>query len=200
MQFMTRSLRISGYHSSPFGALSFSGDTNRIFFMRHVMNTARYLIVDRKYRMVAQTSFLVPVSKAVQIRYEGNIQRDAVLAQWINEILVARHYSPNFSLYGEVCGVSRFGSDDPGKALNLRASLVPEASFWFGRAWRLYAYLNLSPQLNHGFFSNFYLREGAGLSWRLHDGMQLDARYTYDAIGKRAGAFSTVTLGGHINF
>jgi hypothetical protein len=200
VQFLTRTLRLSGFDDSPYKAITFSNDTNTAFFLRHVMNSARYLVVDRKIRVVAQTSFLVPVSRKIQVRYDNNRQRDAAISQWINEVHAMRHFSKYFSLFAGLNAVSRIGSDDAEKVFVLRGSLLSEFNLWLSRSLRLYAFLDMSPQLYTGWFSNFYLREGAGFAFRPGESVQIDFQYAYDALGKKSGAVNAFTLGGRVNW
>jgi len=199
VQFLTRTLQLNGFDASPYEAITFSNDSNTAFFLRHVMNSVKYLVVDRKFRVVAQSSFLVPVSRKVQVRFENNKQGDVAIAQWINQLMAVRHFSRYFTLCSELNAVVRLGSKDADKVLNIRGSLLPEFNFWFSRTFRFYAFLDLNPQLNHGPFSNCYLREGTGLTLRGGKGFQLDLQYSYDAVGKKSGAVNAFTLAGRFN-
>ncbi len=199
VQFLTRTLQLSGFDASPYEAITFSNDSNTAFFLRHVMNSVKYLVADGKFRVVAQSSFLVPVSRKVQVRFENNKQGDVAIAQWINQLMAVRHFSRYFTLCSELNAVVRLGSRDADKVLNIRGSLLPEFNFWFTRTFRFYAFLDLNPQLNHGPFSNCYLREGAGLTLRGGKGLQFDLQYSYDAVGKKSGAVNAFTLAGRFN-
>ncbi|MEO5572618.1 MAG: DUF547 domain-containing protein [Bacteroidia bacterium] len=200
VQFTFRSLVIDDYSSSPYAALSFSNGKNSKVYFRDVTNSIKYLIHDGKSRITAISSFNVPVTKSNVITYGKDTLVDSGTSQWFNQLFYVRNFSKYFTLNFELNGTLRFNIPANAKKLLMRSSLLPEFNYWFNDAFRFYAFFELNPQVNHGFFSNFYFREGAGITLIPGKTAQWDFQYNYLALGKRSLATSSFLFGGRFNF
>ena len=200
VQFTFRSLFISSYNSSPYDAISFSNSKNSKFYFRDVTNSVKFLIHDGKWRVTGITSLLVPGSKNNVVKYHKDSLFDFGQTQWINQLFFNRTFSKYFTLNTEFNGTYRFNVSNTSNSFILRGSLLPEFNYWFSPSVRFFAFCELNPQLNNGFFANFYFREGAGFTLVPGKISQWDFLYQYNALGKRAVATSSFMVAGRFNF
>jgi|GEM_PF-1687282 len=200
VQLTFRSLVISDFNSSPYNALSFSNKDNSKFYFREVSNSVKYLFHEGKLRVTGISSLLVPGSKNNLVEYKGDSLFDNGQTQWFNQLFFNRRFSKYFTLNSELNGALRFNTPNPANRFVVRGALLPEFNYWFSHGVRFYVFAELNTQINHGFFSSFYFREGAGLTLVPGKIAQWDLQYHYNALGKRSVATSAFTLSGRINF
>ncbi|HKR05717.1 MAG TPA: DUF547 domain-containing protein [Bacteroidia bacterium] len=200
VQLTFRSLVMSDFNSSPYDALSFSNTKNSKFYFREVANSVKYLFHEGKWRVTGISSLLVPGSKNNFVRYKGDSLFDNGQTQWINQLFFNRGFSKYFTLNTELNGAYRFNAANSANRFIIRSALLPEFNYWFGSSVRFYVFCELNSQVNHGFFSSFYFREGAGLTLVPGKITQWDIQYHYYALGKRTVATSSFMLAGKFNF
>jgi hypothetical protein len=200
VQFTFRSFVISGFDSSPYEALSLSNNKSSKFYFRDISNSIKYLFHEGKWRVTGITSILVPASKSNFVKYKGDSLVDVGQTQWINQLFVNRYFSKYFTLNSELNSTYRFNASNSANKFIVRGSLLPEFNYWLSRSLRFYAFCELNAQLYQDFFSTFYFREGAGLTFVSGKVSQWDFQYFYNAVGKKSGAASAIIVGGRFNF
>jgi hypothetical protein len=195
----TRSVRVGNYNSSVVDVLRLQHSKTSDAYLKYFAPIFKALLVQRKYRLVYQSTFFIPLHSTYEIVYKDNIVKDNNYMQWFHQLFYNRVYSKYFTLNMEI-NADYTVKQDVTDALVIKSSITPYFTYDFSRSFRFICFLDLNPSISGGFFSTFNLREAAGFNYNLSSKFTFSILYIYVALGKRMQAVNTVSVGANYNF
>ncbi len=195
----TRSMRVGNYNSSIVDVLRLEHTETSGAYLKYFSPIFKVLLVQRKHRLVYQSTLFIPLHSTYEIVYKENLVRDNNYMQWFQQLFYNRVYSKYFTLNMELnadYSIRRNIMD----ALVIKSSITPYFTYDLNQSFRFICFLDLNPSISGGFFSTFNLREAAGFNYKLNSKFTFSILYIYVALGKKMQAVNTLSVGGNYNF
>lgn len=199
--FAARSLAIGSFDSSPLNAISIKENNHLRFYLRSSSLIVKYLLFEKKYRVMLQSIYLHPLEKTVELSYKETSVRDLLTPLWTNQVTCSRRYSANFILIASpIILQTRFNNETSDRQVSVRSSITPQFNYYFIPQINFFAFSELNLLLYNESSSGFFFREGLGMTFITNKNITFNAAYSYNALGRKTNALNTFILSGRYNF